>query len=60
VARTFIVAWHMNGTFEIRAESEEEVREIMKTLNRQELVFKCRHFDYEIEEIDQSASESAR
>jgi hypothetical protein len=54
--RTFLVSWSMDGTFEIRAESEEQIHEIMKTINRQELIFKCRRFDYEIEPVDRSAS----
>ncbi len=58
--KTFIVSWHMDGSYEIRADSEEEIHEFMKTMNRQELIFKCKHFDYDIEEIDQSASESSR
>lgn len=58
--KTFIVSWHMDGSFEMNAESEEEVREFMKTMNRQELVFKCRFFDFDVEEVDKSESGEAR
>lgn len=58
--KTFVVSWHMDGTFELQADSEEEVHEFMKTMNRQELVFKCRFFDYEVETVDRSASEPER
>ncbi len=58
--KTFLVAWHMDGSFELNADSEEEIHELMKTMNRQELVFKCRYFDYEIEQIDRSATEPDR
>ena len=58
--KTFIISWHMDGTFETRAETEEEIHALMKTLNRQELVFKCRTFDYDVEEIDTGSAESAR
>lgn len=57
--KTFIVSWHMDGTFELQADSEDEVREFMKTMNRQELVFKCRYFDYEVEEVDKSGTGEA-
>ena len=58
--KTFVVSWSMNGTFEVMADSREEVEAMLKTMNRQELVFKARLFDYEIEEIDRSDTGSER
>ncbi len=58
--KLYVVSWHMDGSFELQADSEEEIHELMKTMNRQELVFKCRYFDYEIEQIDRSATEPDR
>lgn len=58
--KTFVVAWNMNGTFEIMADSVEEVHAFMKTMNRQELVFKAKLFDYEVEEIDRSDTGAER
>ena len=57
---TFVVSWSMNGTFEVMADSREEVETMLKTMNRQELVFKAKLFDYEIEEIDRSDTGSER
>ena len=57
--KTFVISWHMDGSFETMAESEEEIEQLMKTMNRQELVFKCRNFDYEVEEIDRSDTGAA-
>lgn len=58
--KTFVVSWNMNGTFEIMADTVEEVHTFMKTMNRQELVFKAKLFDYEVEEIDRSDTGSER
>ena len=57
--RTYIVSWNMNGSFEVQAEDEAQVEEMMRTMNRQELVFKCRSFEWEVEEIDRSSSGAA-
>ena len=54
--KTFVVSWSMNGTFELAADSEEQAEEMIQRMNRQELVFKARAFDWEIEEIDRSES----
>ena len=58
--KTFVVSWSMNGTFELMADSVEDVHTMMKTMNRQELVFKAKLFDYEVEEIDRSDTGSER
>lgn len=56
----FLVSWHMDGVLEIQADSEDEVHELMKTANRQELALKTRYFDYQIEPVDLSGTEPDR
>ncbi|MEK7765718.1 MAG: hypothetical protein AAB368_05725 [bacterium] len=58
--KNFLVSWHMDGTIELQADSAEQVEEMMKTLNRQELALKSRYFDYQIEPVDLSGTEPER